>query len=588
MKKKSGMIQILSLFLTVLLVFTLVTCKGGSSDADSDSQVITRAETLYVGGGLWEAPFTWNPFQSWSATCGTQGLVYEHLFNWDPLTDELVPWLAESGKWESESVYAVKVREGITWSDGKPLTADDVKFSFDIGKDMEELEVHSVWRTLREVEKVDEYTLKFHFENPGYQEWAIGLYVRMIVPKHIWEGKSEKDILEGENNPPVGSGPYLYETHDQDKMVWKKNNNWWAIKKMGMDPAPKRIVVLKIYSNSVSLGMVLRGDLDVSNFYLPGIPKLKNDYPDTMETWYDEAPYNAPDNVVWMFMNTKKGPLKDAAFRRAVAYTLDKQTIVEKAYENGTLPAKSVGYLPIKAWMQYYDEAIEKQHGFTYNVEQAKKMLKEAGYKDVDGDGYVEDPDGSKIELKVECPAGFTDWEASIKIMTKGMQAAGINAVPNFVDYGLWEENLMGEPDEQGIPKYDMSLCNWESNMQASVWYMYHWLTQVEGIEGSRWDGNYAAFDNEKARELVLQLNRTGMDKTEEARPIVQEIQKILLAEMPAVPVWINGLWFQGSTANWKNWPGDESPYALPNTNIGAWHLGTIKVLTQIEPVTAE
>ena len=86
---------------------------------------------------------------------GTLGLVYEPLFNYDPLTNEYIPWLAESGEWTSDTEYTIKLREGITWADGEPLTADDVVFTLELGK-LPSVPYSTIWNFLDKAEAVDD------------------------------------------------------------------------------------------------------------------------------------------------------------------------------------------------------------------------------------------------------------------------------------------------------------------------------------------------------------------------------------------------------------------------------------------------
>ena len=89
------------------------------------------------------------------------------------------------------------------------------------------------------VEVVDPRTVKFTFTDPRYQEWDNWLYENAIVPKHIWSTRSEADITTTANEKPVGTGPYEYLTHDQDRMVWKKKADWWATKALKLEVKPK-------------------------------------------------------------------------------------------------------------------------------------------------------------------------------------------------------------------------------------------------------------------------------------------------------------------------------------------------------------
>jgi peptide/nickel transport system substrate-binding protein len=153
-------------------------------------QEFPRNETLYISGAAWGPPTDWNPFITWSKanTSGTVGLIYEPLFFYDPVKDELIPWLAEYGKWKSDQLFEVKLREGITWQDGTPLTAADVVFTYELGKKYPAIYYSPMWDYLESVVSVGDYYVEFSFKRkPLYQEFMNNLYNIAIVPKHIWE-----------------------------------------------------------------------------------------------------------------------------------------------------------------------------------------------------------------------------------------------------------------------------------------------------------------------------------------------------------------------------------------------------------------
>jgi peptide/nickel transport system substrate-binding protein len=173
-----------------------------------------RSETLYTSGKQWGPPSNWNPIMTWAYAMGTLGFCYETPFLYDPLTDEFIPWLAENGEWTSDTVYEMKLREGINWSDGEPLTAEDFVFTFELGQ-FPSVPYSTLWNWMESAEAVDDYTVRFTFSEVNHQEWANRLYETAIVPKHLWEGRTEEEVATGANENPVGTGPYLYETHSE-------------------------------------------------------------------------------------------------------------------------------------------------------------------------------------------------------------------------------------------------------------------------------------------------------------------------------------------------------------------------------------
>jgi peptide/nickel transport system substrate-binding protein len=363
-----------------------------------------RSETLYTSGTQWGPPSSWNPFNGGGYAMGTIGLVYETLYIYDPLADKFTPWLAaEDMKWTDDTTLQIKLRDGLTWSDGSPLTADDVKFTYELadpnGQYKVGLNFTGLWNFLSSIDKVDNLTLNFKFKaNPAYQEVGFYLWQTPIVPKALWANMAVTDITGGANEKPVGSGPYLFESYDQDRMVWVRNDNWWGIKAFGKSPAPKRIVDIVNGSNNVALGLVLQGGLDLSNNFLPGIATLvKGGY--GVQTYYPDPPYMISANVAALIINEQLKPLDDVNFRKAMAYAIDLNDIVQSDYTNIVKAADPTGLLP--TWDKYVDKDMVKQYGWSYDPEMAKKILADAGYKDVNGDKFLEAPDGSSIALQI-------------------------------------------------------------------------------------------------------------------------------------------------------------------------------------------
>jgi peptide/nickel transport system substrate-binding protein len=525
---------------------------------------------------------------------GTIGLVYETLYIYDPLADKFTPWLAaEDMKWVDATTMEIKLRDGLTWSDGSPLTADDVKFTYELadpnGKYKAGLNFTGLWdkdatnptpegQRLVSIDKKDNLTLDFKFkENPPYQEIGFYLWQTPIVPAALWSTRDVKDIVGGANEKPVGSGPYLYETNDQDRMVWVRNDSWWGIKAFGKTPGPKHIIDIVNGSNNVALGLVLQGGLDLSNNFLPGVATLvKGGY--GVQTYYPDAPYMLSANVAALIINEQKKPLDDVNFRKALAYMIDLNDIVQNDYTGIVKAADPTGLLPI--WDKYVDKEQVKQLGWTYDPAKAKQILAAAGYKDVDGDNFLEAPDKSKIALKITCPSGWTDWMAAIQIISKNAQAVGLNITPDYPDFGPWR-------DAQLKGTFELSLQN-EAQMSSTPWSYYKWVFQnpIANIATAQY-GNYGRYDNKEAFDLVNQLDAVKVGDEETAKALASKLQKITLTDLPTIPLWYNGLWSQVSNAVWTNWPcsTDKCNHYLPASWRGYWNMSGIQMLLELKPV---
>jgi peptide/nickel transport system substrate-binding protein len=363
-------------------------------------------------------------------------------------------------------------------------------------------------------------------------------------------------------------------------MVWVRNDDWWAIDLLGKSVAPKYIVDIVNSSNNVALGLLLQGGLDLSNNFLPGVASLRDPGRGYgIQTYFPEAPYMLSGNTAWLVLNLTKPPMDDPQFRRAVAYAIDVDKIVNVVYGNIVKKASPTGLLP--NWDKYMDQAVVDELGFSYDPDEAKAILANAGYKDVDGDGFVEMPDGSKIELSIIVPNGWTDWMESIRVIAEGAQAVGINLTPDFPDYGALV-------DERSAGEFDM-LINNDKQVSNTPWTYYDYVFRLPILE-SQTTTNFGRYENQEAWDLVQELDRTATDDVEGMKAITSQLQRIHLTDLPIIPLWYNGMWSQWSGAVWTNWPGsaEDANHYLPATWNQYWNMTAILMLTELQPAAAE
>ena len=237
---------VLSLLALLGLLVTASAAPIGAAQAEPE-----RGEILKIAiNGPIQDPTNMN-MTNWSADRANTGLhevAYEYFFYNNLQTGEFIPWLAESFEYNDDATsLTVKLRDGVTWNDGEPFTADDVVFTYDIMRENPSMSwAVEASEAVASVEKVDDLTVTFNLSSPNprfhlYREAfpAVGIWGGItILPKHIWENE---DPLTFKNNPPVTTGPYRLKEATQSSVVWERRDDWWATDILGVTPGPREV-----------------------------------------------------------------------------------------------------------------------------------------------------------------------------------------------------------------------------------------------------------------------------------------------------------------------------------------------------------
>ena len=200
---------------------------------------------------------------------------------------------------------------------------------------------------------------------------------------------------------------------------------------------------------------------------------------------------------------------------------------------------------PAAIWNKWIDKKVVAKYGFSYNLT-GQAILAAAGYKDTDGDGYVENKDGSDISLKIQCPNGWSDWMTSIQVIAESAKAAGIKITPGYPDYGTLV-------DDRGHARYDLVLAN-DRQYSNTPWTYYQYIFQLPILDNQT-TVNYERFSSRRPGLLTQQLDRTPTTNTKAYRAVMSKLQTTFLQNLPAIPLWYNGMWAMFNTTYWTNWP---------------------------------
>ncbi len=543
-----------------LVSIVLVVCMllGFASFASAqDVSNIPRDESLVVNGLQWGKPANYNPFALSGAgfpmSENRRFPLYEALYMYNMLTNENEPLLADGPiNWEDELNFTVKIKQAAHWSDGEKLDADDVVFTYNISNEKTGgyyTTWSNLWSYMDKVEKVDDYTVRFTLLKDPYNVHygPSFLATTRILPQHIWEPKI-KDEFKGDvdalrayfgEESPVGSGPFKLTFFDETRIVCTRDDNYW-----GQDASmfgkltEVKYLVHPIYVDNPAGNLAFsEGQVDVSQQFLPSVWELQKTMDAPVTTYLSEAPYQLGAGMPSLIFNLQKEGLKDPVVHKAIALALDYEAINVNAMSKYSQPLKYCVINPylFGDYIDFDDEEVQALMWDTTKVDdnlaEANRILDEAGYKDVDGDGLREMPDGSKIDWKAECPAGWTDWNMSLEILVESAKKIGLNITTNFpemneyfnrfypgnVDIGMWSP----------YPSLSVAMP-WEAVFQV----MYSKGVPPIGESANR---NFNRFSNERVDELIDLAAATN--DLDELRDYLTEINKIWLTELPTVPL---------------------------------------------------
>ena len=412
-----------------------VTIKG-TDYLESQAPIGTFGGEL-VSSTIGEGPKTFNPFNCKdNISALMSGVMYDGLLSSDPMTGQPTPKLAKSFSISSDgTTYTIKLRHGIKWSDGKPITADDVVFTWNdiifagLG-DTSTRDSIVIDNKLPTVRKIDNYTVEFITPKP------FAPFVRMlstpIAPKHIFmpavkKGNTYFDSFLSTNTKPkdfVVSGAFkLKEYVPAQRVVFERNPNYYEINtKQQKLPYLDKLVYLIVGDLNNEVLKFEAKELDVISLQGSKVArykslephsdfKLYNLGPDTGTMYLSMNLNNRKDNKGKYYVNTDKQTwFQDLNFRTAVDYAIDRKNMVLNIANGIGAPLftpESLNSIYLNKNLKPYDK----------NLDKSKELLKKSGFY-LDKKGKLFDKHGHRVEFDLYTNAGNTEREA-IGVMVK-------------------------------------------------------------------------------------------------------------------------------------------------------------------------
>ena len=474
-----------------------------------------------------------------------------------------IPALAESWKGSDDKLtWTYKLRDGLKWSDGKPLTSEDIAWTVNTSRKEEWLNHSAVTANLTAAAP-DPTTVVIKTSVPDPKLPTMDVY---ILPKHIW-GKfspAKRDKYEGEDG--VGSGPFVLEKFEKGQFArFRANPNYWDGK-----PAVDKVVLRKFNNPDAMVAALKTGELDAAQD-IPGSAFNQLEKDENVETVagqqgsFSEVAINGGDGL------KKPHPaLLDPEVRKAVAHAIDKDTLADRVTAGTSKRAETIIPSPDPRWVpELTDDQV-----YEFDLEKARSILEEAGYRDTDDDGVREMPGGGR-------PLNFryyarSDGETGTEIaefITGWLDEIGIATTQKVADDSQLT-TIIGQGD------YDMFAWGWTPFVDPDTMLDYMTCDQVasdpEDPTNYYNDANYC--DKEYDRLYAQQKVELDRDKRVE---LVHEmltrwqqaaVYNVIYAD-PDLQAYVKGR-FTG----WVQQPENTGPVLYSNTS---------PTYARLKPVTA-
>ena len=444
----------------------------------------------------------------WASRWIVSGNIFESLLEYEPDAFKFRGKLAEDFSISEDGLEIYfKLRDDIHFSDGMPITTDDMIFTFEtiINPGIDAASYANYFRDVERYEKINDREIKFYMKKVYFL--SLGFLGGIpIHPKHIYEFDNPEEFNKLRTNP-IGSGPYVFEKWNVGReVILGRNENYW-----GRKPKIKKRVY-KFITNDIAALQALQSD-DVD--YLRPSPeqfaeKAKDD--EFRKKFHCLSYWDAGNTgYFWIGWNQLRPFFADKKVRLAMTYLIDREAIRDYILRN---PESQIPTGPFYIYGPQNDPNIKP---WPYDPEKAKQLLDEAGWIDSDGDG-IRDKNGVPFRFKYMISSGVYLHEQVAKLVKDSAAKVGIEVIPNPFEWSVFIQKVHNR-------EFDVVSMAWGGGVESDPYQIWH-SSQI-GDHGS----NYVGFNNAEA-DAIIEKARETLDKNKR-NALYHKFHRILHEEQP-------------------------------------------------------
>jgi peptide/nickel transport system substrate-binding protein len=501
-----------------------------------------------------------NPFlpSSSAASLGYRYVIFEPLVMTSQIkpSEEGKPWLATKWEWsDNYTKLVLTIRDGVKWSDGKPMTAEDVAYTYNLLKNTPALNINALpFDTV----SASGNKVTATFKSPQFVN-QVDILSTVVVPEHQWS--TFKDPATDTVKDPVGTGPYQLKTFTPQTVTLTRRSEYWQHL-----PAPKELRYTSYADNNAQTTALANGSAEwsfvfISNYQAVYVAKD----PAHHKLWF--PPTLA---VHGLFLNTQRKPFDDPALRRAMNLAVDRGDIFKQGEAGYFYPeVTNVTGIPTPAGDEFISSEFKDQK-HKVDVEAAKQELTDAGYK-YDGDTLL-DKTGKPVTITLTDPAGWSDYVTDLEILKDNFAQIGIQATVDKANTDAWTTNIDTGQFEAAM--------HWTNN-GATPFDLYQGMMDgalYKPIGSAGTNGNWGRFQNTQATDALAKYATAADDASR--TDAMEQLQQIFVDQVPVIVTSAANAGGEYSTKNWVGWPDQGNQYAPAQPTL----INALDVVLHLKP----
>jgi len=490
----------------IIIFLVLATISYGCKQKDNNTPRAPMTRDIYVEAMLGDASYL-NPILATDSASGSiNGLIYNGLVKYDKNLN-IVSDLAQ--KWEVKDggkriIFYLK--KNIKWHDGKPFTSRDVIFTYKKLTDPKTKTPYaSDYLIVQSIKALDDWTVEVKYKKPfapALESWGMG-----IIPEHIYN--DGKDInSHPANRAPVGTGPFKFAGWKTDEKITLVANDDYFEGKPGIG----RVIFRILPDQSIQFLELRNESIDSMSL----TPDQWNGY-DVFFKKYNKFRYPA-FQYTYLGFNLTRQPFDDGRIRRAIAHAIDKTQIINGVMLGIGRPA--TGPYPPQSWA--YNSEIKD---YEYNPEKSKKLLREAGWSDSDGDGILDKTysDGKKriFEFTILTNQGNKLRQMTAEIIQSQLKKIGIKVNVRIIEWSTFIHQFIDKKN------FDAVILGWSLSRDPDQYSIWH---SQEAREGGY---NFVSYKNPEVDKLLIE-GRETFDSSKRQK-IYRRIHEIIHKDAPYI-----------------------------------------------------